>query len=59
MCSKKVSINLSVRAEPGLYQLTDAFLHHPQDERLMALEDHTQHFSFYEQIAGIREQADE
>ncbi len=45
--------------KPGLYQLTDAFLHHPQDERLMALEDHTQHFSFYEQIAGIREQADE
>lgn len=39
--------------KPGLYCLTDAFLHHPQDERLLTLEQHTKHFSVYEQIAGI------
>lgn len=40
--------------KPGLYQLTDAFLHRPQDARLLTLEEHTQHFPVYEQIAGLR-----
>lgn len=40
--------------KPGLYEMTDAFLNHPQDERLLTLEEHVKHFPVYEKIAGVR-----
>lgn len=40
--------------KPGLYAMTDAFLHHPQDGRLLTLAEHAKRFPVYEQIAGIR-----
>ncbi|GFI30370.1 hypothetical protein IMSAGC013_01760 [Lachnospiraceae bacterium] len=40
--------------KPGLYEMADAFLNHPQDKRLLTLKEHAEHFPVYEQIAGRR-----
>lgn len=42
------------RYKPGLYEMVNAFLNHPQDDRLLTLEEHAGHFPVYEQIAGAR-----
>ena len=48
----ELDISLERDYKPGLYELVSAFLYHPGDERLLALEEHAKHFPVYEQIAG-------
>lgn len=48
----ELDVSLEQDYKPGLYGLVKAFLYHPQDERLLTLEEHAGHFPVYEQIAG-------
>ena len=38
--------------KPGLYEMVNAFLRGSQDDRLLTLREHAEHFPVYEQIAG-------
>lgn len=47
----ELSDRLDREYKPGLYEMVQAFLENPGDERLLTLEEHARHFPVYERIA--------
>lgn len=41
--------------KPGLYEQVKAFIHNPEDKRLLSINEHMKHMDLYLQIAGLSE----